>query len=64
MKATTDAPDEVKRLFTEYADVLEVYASDQRAMAARGIRRTDANIRAAFYAEIANEMRSIEFVRE
>lgn len=62
--ATTTAPAEVKRLFDEYAGILEMYANDQRAMTKRFHTVTQkrmANLRAELYAEIAKEMQEIVF---
>lgn len=61
ISATTTAPDEVKRLFDEYADVLQMYANDQWGMARRNIGKRNAELRATLYEEIANEIRSIQF---
>ena len=65
--ATTPHPDEVRKQFHEYADVLDIYASDQMAM----IRRTytkaamrQCEIRSKIYSEIAAEIRTIKFTEE
>lgn len=65
--ATTTAPDEVARLFEEYAGVLDMYASDQLAMVRRYTtkrEKKDAELRAEIYSNIAAEMREIKFIRD
>lgn len=63
--ATTTAPAEVKRLFDEYAGILDMYASDQLAMAERfKVGKKDRLLRSRLYTEIAAEMREIEFTRD
>lgn len=65
IKATTTAPNEVRRLFNEYADILDMYASDQRAMMTRfKVGKKDRELRARLYTEIAAEIREIEFTRD
>jgi hypothetical protein len=62
LRATTPYPDEVRKQFHEYADVLDIYASDQIAMMRRKLKGHQ--IRAEVYAEIAAEIRSIIFEAE
>lgn len=60
--ATTTSPAEVKRLFDEYAGILEMYADDQLAMNKRfKTGKRGRETRYALYMEIAREMREIEF---
>lgn len=62
IKATTTAPNEVRRLFNEYADILEMYADDQRAMMTRfKVGNSLRRVHAELYEQIAKEMREIEF---
>lgn len=67
ISATARDPDDAKRLFGEYADILQMYSSDQFAMMQRlqGKRkREDASLRSTLYQEIADEIRAIEFTKE
>lgn len=63
--ATTQHPDEVRKHFNDYADVLDIYASDQ--IAALRWQKTakskrEVEIRSEVYADIARELRSIKFM--
>lgn len=62
--ATTAHPAEVSKHFRDYADILDIYASDQVASLRMHRTQTDkkaANLRASVYREIAEEMRAIKF---
>jgi hypothetical protein len=61
LKATTPHPAEVKKHFDDYADILDIYASDQIASLRWKGGRREKELRAKLYAEIAAEMRSIVF---
>lgn len=61
LKATTPNPAEVAKHFRDYADILDIYASDQLAMLRRNLNPRDAKTRATVYAEIAYELRTIQF---
>lgn len=66
-KATTKNPDECRQKFEEFASLLDIYASDQEAMARRnlsGRHSKDCMIRAEVYRGIAQEMREIEWSNE
>jgi hypothetical protein len=67
IQATAQNPDEVRILFNKYADVLEMYASDQEACQRWQSTKREATaceLKAATYREIAAEMREIEFSKE
>lgn len=61
LKASTPNPAEVRKHFNDYADVLDVYASDQLASLRWPGDRRRKETRAKVYAEIAEEIRAIVF---
>lgn len=61
LKATTTHPDEVRKHFHDYADVLDIYASDQIASLRWSGGKREKELRAKVYAEIAAEIRAIAF---
>ena len=69
-KATAKNPDECREMFEQFAILLDIYASDQGAMALRhrnaGSKKelNNCNIRAEVYSGIAQEMREIEWSKE
>lgn len=61
LKATTPHPVEVAKHFNDYADVLEIYASDQIASLRMKGGKQYKQIAAKIYQQIADEVRSIKF---
>ena len=61
LKATANDPADAKRLFDEYAAILDIYASDQLASLRWPGDKKGREIRAQLYKSIAEEIRSIVF---
>jgi len=61
LKATTPHPDEVRKHFLDYADILDVYAEDQIASLRWPGSKAHKHLSAQLYRDIAKEMRSIVF---
>lgn len=63
LKAYTPYPEEVAQQFAAYADVLDIYASDQIASLRWTGGKQRKKIAAEIYKQIADEIREIKFER-
>lgn len=63
LKAYTPYPEEVAQQFAAYADVLDIYASDQIASLRWPGGKQRKKIAAEIYKQIADEIREIKFER-